>query len=166
MVSGFESERVQRNGFKPLSKTVVAAIIVSFAGAIGAYIWDLHVQLNEIRSEVAKDYVLMAVHKRDLDRLNNFMIEGRRFTLERGEDLERDLDKVAEDHKVLRLMVSENTLKVASMPHLLNYPFTEAWRLRISDLEKDMVVNKSNISELQRIMLRRKTNHQAPTGDN
>lgn len=149
MMSGFESERVQRNGFKPLSRTVVAAIIVSFVGAIGTYIWDLNVQLNEIRSEVSKDYVLMAVHKRDLDRLNNFMIEGRRFTLERGEDLEKDLDKIVEDHQLLRLMVSENTLKVASMPSLLNYPFTENWRFRISNLEKGQAINADRIRAIQ-----------------
>lgn len=152
MASGFENERAQRNGFRSLSKTVAAGIIVLFAGGIGTYIWDLNVEINQIRSEVSKDYVLMAVHKRDLDRLNNFMIEGRRFTLERGENLEDDLEKVAEEHKVLRLVVSKNTLLLASMPHSLRYPFDAEWKRRISDLEKVQALNAERIKKMQNVL--------------
>jgi len=149
-VADFDNRTGARNGVTPYAKTIAAGIIVLFVGGFGKYIWDLNQQIHEIRQDLTKDYVLMAVHRSDLDRLNDFMVEGKRFTLEKGEDLEDDIIKAAEDHNMLRLRVSKNTLKLASMPHSLRYPFDANWKLRISDLEKGQALNAERIDKLQK----------------
>lgn len=103
-----------------------------------------------MRSDVAKSYVLLGVHKTDLGRLNKFMIEGRRFTLERGENLEDDVEALTEDHKALRLVVSEDKLVLARMPHQMIFPFSDAWQRRVSDLENKLAVLKGRVENLHR----------------
>jgi len=149
-VADFDNRTGPRNGVTPYAKTIAAGIIVLFVGGLGKYIWDLNQQLQSMRQDLGKDYVLMAVHRADLDRLNDFMVEGKRFTLEKGEDLEDDIGKVAADHAMLQLLVSKNTLRIASMPHSLLYPFDDAWKRRISDLEKGQAINAERIDKLQK----------------
>lgn len=148
-MSGFEIERPSRNNSNPLIKSTIAGIFVLFVGGIGKYAWDLNQKIQEIYKQVERDFVLMAVHRADLDRLNSFMIEGKRFTLERGADLEDDLDQVIDEQRVLQLRVTKNTLSIAKLPVSLRYPFSEIWRRRISDLEKGQAVNSERIDKIR-----------------
>lgn len=138
--------------YRPITKATAAGIIVLFLGGAGKYVWDLHEKLALLRAEVRKDYVLMGVHRADLDRLNKFMIEGRRFTLERGESLESDFESLADEHDALRLVVDENKLRLARMPHQLIFPFSDEWQRRISECEKATAINAERVKELSRKM--------------
>lgn len=142
-------EKQLTNGQK-LTRTIAAGVIVLFLGGGGTYIWNQHLELQELQVEMARDFVLMAVHKADLKRLNDFMTEGERFTLERGEGIEDDLDTLRARHESLRLVVSENKLTLARMPHQLAFPFSDIWQRRVSELEQKAAINANRIEELQR----------------
>lgn len=146
------NERESRNGLRPLSRTIAAGIVVLFLSAIGTYIWNLHTELEDLKIEVGRDYVLMAVHRADLERLDELLAGGEKFTLERGEGLEEDLRVLTQRHESLKLEVSENKLVVARMPHSLNYPFTTAMREKLTHLEKGQAINAERINNIKRTL--------------
>lgn len=144
------NERNGRNGLSPITKRIGSALIVLFLGSVATYTWNLHTELQGLKVEVAKDYVLMGVHRQDLDKLYEFMVEGKRFTLDRGEGAERDILAIKEEHEALRLVVHENTLTIARMPVELSYPFTPLMQQRLANAEKAIALNKQSIDELNR----------------
>ena len=140
--------RVSRSS--PLVKAAITGVAVSLIGAIGGYIWNLQSELQDLQVELGRDYVLMAVHRADLSRLEDWMSEGERFTLERGEGVEEDLNTLTKQHEALRLEVAENKLVLARMPLNLRYPFTTAMQQRLVDAEKAIAIQNQRLNELER----------------
>lgn len=125
------NERRNGNGRRPTTTAMAASIIVLFLSGAGAYIWDLQEKVEALKAAMAVDFVSMARHRSDLDRLNDFMTKGDRFTFDMGERLEKDFDALSGEHKTLRVMVGEIRLKQATLPQTLLFPFSGDWQDRI-----------------------------------